>query len=280
MKTALLAEHIAGYRSEGFVVIEDFLDDEELDLWRELIATAVEQHPDAPFGPPDDAIEAAEMPESDKAQLRYYRRVFTQRVNLFQRDDRVRQLVLDPRIGQMAAALAGLPSVRLAHDQALFKPPWGNPTAVHLDVPYWSFTSRDALSLWIALDDVDESNGCLHFWPGTQLEESYKNVAIGSDLGALFDVYPHWAAIAPVAAPMQAGSASFHNGLVAHGAGANLTAQVRRAMTMQYAPGDATFNGQANVLPPEYVATLRVGDPLNDESLTPLVWPVQDSQSR
>ena len=75
-------------------------------------------------------------------------------------------------------------------------------------------------------------------------------------MGGLFQLYPQWATLDAVARPMRAGSCSFHNGLLAHGAGANMTPGRRRAMTCAYMPDDEIFNGQANVLPPEYVATL------------------------
>jgi ectoine hydroxylase-related dioxygenase (phytanoyl-CoA dioxygenase family) len=37
----------------------------------------------------------------------------------------------------------------------------------HLDVPYWSFTSLNAISIWIALDDATLENGCMYFMPGS-----------------------------------------------------------------------------------------------------------------
>ena len=50
-----------------------------------------------------------------------------------------------------------------------------------------------------------------------------------------------------------------HNGLTFHGAGANMTPGRRRAITCAYMPDGATFNGQRNVLPDEYLATLKRG---------------------
>ena len=51
--------------------------------------------------------------------------------------------------------------------QALYKRPWANPTSLHADNPRWSFTSAQAISLWVALDDTDVRNGCLTYLPGT-----------------------------------------------------------------------------------------------------------------
>ena len=43
---------------------------------------------------------------------------------------------------------------------------------------------------------------------------------------------------------MKAASCSFHNGLLAHGAAANMTPSRRRAMTCSCMPDGATFNGR------------------------------------
>ena len=72
--------------------------------------------------------------------------------------------------------------------------------------------------------------------------------------------------------PRHAGSAVFHNGLTAHGAGANMTNAPRRAMTCAYMPDGATFNGTQNVLPEAYFQTLKVGDTLNDNTVDPIIW--------
>ena len=71
---------------------------------------------------------------------------------------------------------------------------------------------------------------------------------------------------------MKATSSSFHKGLLAHGAGANMTPGRRRAMTCAYMPDGEIFNGQANVLPPEYVATLSEGDVLDNDEQNPLLY--------
>ena len=74
--------------------------------------------------------------------------------------------MLDQRIGKMAAQLAGVDGIRIWHDQALIKRPWANPTAWHLDTPFWSFSDRNAISIWVALDNATLENGCLFFIPG------------------------------------------------------------------------------------------------------------------
>jgi ectoine hydroxylase-related dioxygenase (phytanoyl-CoA dioxygenase family) len=71
---------------------------------------------------------------------------------------------------------------------------------------------------------------------------------------------------------MKACSCSFHNGLIAHGAGANMTPGIRRAMTCAYMPDGSTFNGQRNILREEQIARLAVGDVLDDDEQVPLIY--------
>ena len=52
----------------------------------------------------------------------------------------------------------------------------------------------------------------------------------------IFEVYPDWAQQIAVPATMKAGDCSFHSGLLAHAAGANMTPGRRRAMTCAYMP--------------------------------------------
>ena len=264
MKNHLTDEQIAFYGENGFIVLENFLDTEELATWRtwteEAVAERLEQ------GAGFQNLNNQGDPDA------YYAQVFTQCLKLADTHPGMRKLMLDPRLGETAATLAGVDSIRIWHDQALFKPPFGNPTAWHLDDPYWSFSSKDSLSLWVALDDATTSNGCLYYLPGTHKTARYENVGIGEKMADLFKVYPEWRQIEPVACPCPAGSAVFHNGLTAHGAGANMTNRPRRAMTCAYMPDGAIFNGAKNVLPDAYFATLKIGDVLNDDTVNPLVW--------
>lgn len=269
MKNHLTQKQIRQYRDSGFLVIEGFLEPAELEDWRTQVDEAVEERlqkkPDPKQGEPWLTNTAEGVSE-------YYQKVFLQCLKLADTHVGVRRLMLDPRLGEMAATLAGVDGIRIWHDQALIKPPFGNPTGWHLDNPYWSFSSPDSLSIWVALDDATLGNGCMWYLPGTHKSARYENSGIGEQLDALFDVYPEWRAIAPVACPCPAGSAVFHNGLVAHGAGANMTNKPRRAMTCAYMPDGSTYNGCTNVLPPEYYKTLKVGDLLNDDVVNPLVW--------
>ncbi len=264
MKTDLTKAQIGFYQEHGYIIIEDFLSPAELATWRAHVDAAVTKRADRRLA------NRAGWRDGDKNS--YYNRVFVQRINLWTDHAGMRELMLDPRLGKLASELAGVDGMRIWHDQALIKQPWANPTGWHLDNPYWSYSSRAAISIWVALDDATRDNGCLYFLPGTHKTATFDNSSIGMNTGALFDVYPQWAQIQSAAAPMPAGSCSFHNGLLAHGAGANMTPGTRRAMTCGYMPDGSVFNGIANILPQAYLDTLEIGDALDDDSINPLIW--------
>jgi phytanoyl-CoA hydroxylase len=256
-RTSLTSEEVTTYRKQGFVVVEDFLSPEELQQWRHAVDSAVGARSRAADLERKRRLVAGGTKSEDPS---YYSTVFTQRLQLWTDSQHMREIMLDPEIGRMAAVLAGVEGIRIWHDQALIKEPWASPTGFHLDNPYWSYSNKAALSIWVALDDATQQNGAMIFCPGSHLAtDCNRNSGIGQDLGELFSLYPEMK-VAPVVVPMKAGTASFHNGMLAHGAGANMTPGRRRAMTCGYMPTGSTFNGQQNVLPSDYVATLAVGE--------------------
>jgi phytanoyl-CoA hydroxylase len=262
MQDTLTTTQIEFYQENGFLVIEDFLDVAEVAHWRQTTQEAVDER----LASSRSRMDNQNNPDD------YYAQVFTQCVKLADTHAGMRELMLDPRLGKLAATLAGVDGMRIWHDQALFKPPFGNPTAWHLDNPYWSFSSRDAISLWVALDDATRDNGCLYYLPGTHKTATYQNAGIGRNQADLFKIYPQWRAISPVGCPAPAGTAVLHNGLTAHGAGANMTNGPRRAMTCAYMPDGSVFNGVQNVLPDAYFQSLKLGDPLDNDTVNPLLW--------
>ena len=263
MKTQLKSAEISRYRKDGFVKIENFFSVDELHKWQEIISTAVATRDERIPGHADGGVLGDD----------FYDNVFTQRVNLWQTSPAIKELVLNRDIGRMAATLEDIPGVRLWHDQALFKSPWANPTAWHIDNPYWSFYSKHATTIWIALDDVTMQNGALYCLPEAYHQASYENVAIGKNVGSLFDVYPDWKDREPVCIEMKAGDASFHNGLTPHAAGPNMTPLPRRAFAIIYMPDGSKYNGQRNVLPQELLASLNKGDVLNNNDFNPMIYP-------
>ncbi|MAE60932.1 MAG: phytanoyl-CoA dioxygenase [Planctomycetaceae bacterium] len=268
MRTDITSEQIERYRADGHTVIEDFLSPEELAEWRDAVGEAAEMRQRGVT-----AEGGRSLRNTDEGGDEHYRNVFLQCVNLWQISDRVKRLILDERIGRLASELEGVDGVRVWHDQTLVKEPWANATPWHLDCPYWGFHSRHATSIWLALDDATIHNGCLFFLPGTHTEASFdRNAGFTPVMRQLLDVYPEWADRPSVAVEMRAGSCSFHNGMLAHGANANMTPGYRRAMTCGFMPIGSTYSGVQNILTDEQAEKLKVGDVMDDDEQNPVVW--------
>lgn len=265
MRTQLDDTTIRRYQQDGFVHIPGFLDQGEVAELRQAVLAAVESM---------GRRKVADSELTDESGDSYYDRVFTQRLNLWRISPVVKSYMLRPALGELLCRLAGVAGMRVWHDQALIKPPFGNPTAWHLDNPYWSFSSRDSISIWIALEPATLGNGCMWFVPGSHKLARFDNVGIGENVGDLFRLYPEMTNTDPVAVPMKGGDCSFHNGLTAHGAGANMTRHRRLAMTCAYMPDGCVFNGQSNILPPAYLKTLTKGDTLRNDDWNPLIYPI------
>src|SRR5579862_6288948 len=170
MQNQLTPEQISLYRDNGFLVIENFLDDAELESWRRCTQEAVDQRLAASKGK-----EFVETLNNQADPTAYYAQVFTQCLKLVDTHAGMRKLLLDPDLGKVAATLAGVDGIRIWHDQALFKPPFGNPTGWHLDNPFWSFSHLGSISIWVALDDATLENGCMYYVPGSHKTARFEN---------------------------------------------------------------------------------------------------------
>jgi ectoine hydroxylase-related dioxygenase (phytanoyl-CoA dioxygenase family) len=267
MKTELSRDQIAKYQNDGFIHIPGFLSPAEVaELKNAVLETA------RSMGKKKVAVDGMLNGVEWEEKEDFYDKVFTQRLNLWRINDTVKRYMLNPDLGRMACRLEGIEGIRVWHDQTLIKEPFANGTAWHLDVPYWSFQSRHAISIWIALEDATPYNGCMCFIPGSQKLATYNNVGIGQNMGDLFKLYPEMAGIDPVPVPMKAGDCSFHNGLAAHGAGCNMTRGRRIAMTCGYMPEGSTYNDNRNILPEAYFKTLKEGDVLENDEQNPLLY--------
>ena len=131
MQTDVTPQQVASYRENGFLVCPGFLDATELNELRGAVMDAIA----AMSGRRKIAGPGADLNEGDA----YYDRVFTQRINLWRISETVSRYLQSPDLGAMLCELEGVPAFRLWHDQAFIKEPFGNPTALHIDNPYWSF---------------------------------------------------------------------------------------------------------------------------------------------
>jgi len=137
--------------------------------------------------------------------------------------------------------LMGHPNIRLYHDQALYKPALhGDIVPWHQDNGYWHLEPPAAMSMWIALDDADEENGCMWVVPGSHRAGEVGHQRAGQYVAQLKADADEGLAIA---LPLPAGSAMIHHCRTLHMTKPNLSPRQRRAWVMHYMPADTQQNG-------------------------------------
>jgi ectoine hydroxylase-related dioxygenase (phytanoyl-CoA dioxygenase family) len=151
----------------------------------------------------------------------------------------LKEFVFAKRFAGIAKKLMGTEHIRLWHDQALFKEPFGRATDVHQDCSYWPIAEPHfTTTMWLALTDVPIEKGCLYFYPQTKDSNFMEYVDIFKNPHQPQELYNR----EKVHTPLKAGDATFHSGLTFHGAGNNQTNEMREAMTIIYIKDGVTFN--------------------------------------
>lgn len=141
-------------------------------------------------------------------------------------------ILWNPAFTMPATQLIG-GSMRFWHDQLFCKPArHGGVVAWHQDYSYWTRTQPLAhLTCWIALDDVDRENGCLHYVPGSHLWPDLPVTGLTGDMNAIESVLnpEQQRSFKPAAIGLRRGLGSFHHPRLIHGSYANTTRRPRRA---------------------------------------------------
>lgn len=236
MQTPITEEMIDYYQENGFVKVDDMLTGEELSELRGIVDELMSVENDHLYN------------RVDKTSTYY--RVLNQKVNGWRDHALMGKYSFHPRFAESARLLAKTNGIRLFHDHILFKNPGDSkPTPWHQDFPSWPLNESGALSIWIALDDVDENNGCMMFIPGSHKvgklrpQDLTKNIEL-EEFGKGTGVEKR----TPIICRMKAGSCTFHNGLTFHYAHANRTDRPRRVMSMIYMPDGSTYDGKEHVV--------------------------------
>ena len=161
-------------------------------------------------------------------------------IDMWKLDDVFKRLLFKAETLDIIESLLGTPDIRLFHDQALYKPALhGDEVPWHQDNGYWKFDPPNAISLWMALDDADTSNGCMRFIAG-----SHKGGQAGHvqrEFVSVLHADADESLATPV--PVAAGSAVIHHCQTLHNTKPNLSTRQRRAWVRHYIGPDVTQTG-------------------------------------
>lgn len=228
----LTARQVADFHEKGYIYVGEVLNGADLERAR-LAYEALMAAEESDGGPRDLGLQ-----EEDAAEKRQILQV----MNAWSKSDLFWKLAARPDIVAAAQALIGTGALRLYSDQCLYKPPKHCSRVLwHQDNGYWKLEPPTAVSMWLAFDDADETNGCMRVIPGLHkggLLEHKPNPDRGNLRGLDIDT----SGALPMCFP--AGHAMMHHCLTPHGTDANESDQPRRAIAITYMDAASTQDGK------------------------------------
>ncbi len=209
---------IEAYRRDGHVILRGLASPDEIAAFRPALLGAAEK----------TRVDRRPFEERDT-----YGQAFLQMFNLWRQNETARAFVHARRFARAAAELMGAEAVRLYHDQALFKEPFGGITPWHQDQFYWPLETEQTITMWMPLVPVTPEMGLMTFASGSHSLGHLGDFAIGDESQAVFERLIEERGLVRAATPaLLPGDASFHSGWTLHAAPPNETNSMREAMTI------------------------------------------------
>jgi ectoine hydroxylase-related dioxygenase (phytanoyl-CoA dioxygenase family) len=229
MRSLLLSkERIALFQENGFVTVEDLIEQEELDILRQTSSQLLQSQAGKEAGDQFDL--AGKSDDTTRAGL-------TQIMTPSKYAPQLAGLKYRNFMKAMAEQLLE-EDVKLLNEHLLYKPAhYGSETPWHQDQAYHDPSLRyHTVNVWLALADATLENGCMQYVPESHRLDVLPHHNIGNDprsAGLEVDRPERFKAQA-VTCPIEAGSAVMHSSYVLHYAGANLTDQPRPAYVLVF----------------------------------------------
>jgi phytanoyl-CoA hydroxylase len=260
-------EQIAAYRRDGFLVLQQFMPADELEDVRAHFAKAFAHEWETGLAPDEVNYTPGVTPPDRTRQL----------CNVWKADRTLARTTLSRRNGAFAAALADAPGMRIAQDNAIWKPPSGKALLAHQDAAYTGWlTPKNMTTCWIALDDTAADRGTIYYVRGSHRWETSppggQFHAPDDWLGYMREVVPDDVEIEIVPIEVPAGGAAFHDGWVWHGSPPNERADAeRRSIISHLITTDTRWSesGEQHAL---YSRYRRPGERELDDAFFPVTW--------
>ena len=258
----LTDQDVRRFQENGFLLGGRMLDDAAVDELRGEVERVIRDK-DRPVPQPVLLHNFAKAPGQ----------VVWQIVNIWMASPAFARLVRQPTIVEEIAQLSAAREVRLWHDQIQFKPAaTGGVNMWHQDWPYWPILDTPhQVTAWVALDDVDEDNGCMRMVPGSQRwGDTSEFLHTLTEFTALPPEY-NQQRVTIVPCPVRNGHVHYHHSLTWHGSPANRSGRPRRAIALHYMTEQTRYQAAGtHVLQP--FVKVPAGAQLAGEYF-PRVWP-------
>jgi hypothetical protein len=269
MLPVLTNEQITQFHEDGFLVVENLLDEE-------LVNRLVERFEPLFSGEFETGVYPDGWHWNPYLGLPNSTRQITG--NVWKSDLTFASVILSERIGHICAMLGGWNGARLLGDGLWVKPYGASETPMHRDLVASYYTPEEMVGTWIALSDAIPGASTIEFVKGShQWLRSQKAPKFRVGNQALEEA----AKLAGVEHPevsqiqLKPGSCTFHHGDIWHGSGRNvMPGKTRRSLTLDHISAEARFKSRDGYVPDGYNAGRyrRYGDDSMDESFFPIVW--------
>lgn len=253
----------AAWARDGFLVLEGFADAAACAALRARVDALIDDFdPDdarVPFSPRAQAHAAQDYFRESGDKIRFFveegavapdgglNRPVRRAVNkighaLHDLDPAFAAFSRDPRLAETAADL-GLAAPLLAQSMVICKQPRiGGEVDMHQDATFLHTDPISVVGFWVALEDADETNGCLFAVPGGHRAGLAKRFRYAGDdlvMEALAEAPPDGPEV-PLEAPE--GALVLLHGLVPHRSGPNLSGRSRLAYALHVVDGAARWS--------------------------------------
>jgi ectoine hydroxylase-related dioxygenase (phytanoyl-CoA dioxygenase family) len=153
--------------------------------------------------------------------------------------DAFARLMRDPRVCSLLREIMG-DQIQLFRDVVMMKPALvGREKPWHQDSVYWPWQPMELVSAMTALDDSDQTNGCLQIIPRSHKRElQHYGKELQIDVGELQDQTFY--------VPLQAGDTLLFHSLLLHASETNRSSRDRRAVIISYKTPKLRYVGQGN----------------------------------
>lgn len=220
-ESQLLSE---SFRKDGYVVIPAFLSPREVDRLHAEISRYQRE-----VLPRLDEFRA--LYDSDEAGAE---RGIKQLADMDKSDDFFARLLHEDRAANLARTLLGVDVVAHTFEYFDKAPRLGKPTPPHQDGYFHCLVPSESVTLWVALDDCDEENGCLHYVRG-----SHRGPMFPHEMSRVVGFSQHiisksWDSSDERAMKVRAGDCIAHHAGTVHFAGANRSTRHRRSIGLVY----------------------------------------------
>ncbi len=222
----LTEAHVEEFDARGFLNGGLLLDRDQVEVLRRELARVIDNRNNVDAPQPLLQRNATSTPN----------RLVWQIVNIWEVSDAYRALLSDRKIVEEIAQLTRATELRVWHDQIQYKPAeLGGVNRWHQDAPLWPILlPMTEVTAWIALDDVDESNGCMSMVSGSHRWGDH--VEFLQALKRFEDIPAEFSGnkVEVLRCPVRKGEVHYHHGLTWHASHENTSGQPRRAIAIHY----------------------------------------------